>query len=92
MYILLVSLTNGAMRMVMVSQIDPMGSMRGLITTLNKQRSHFVPVSAPIVHLKRDSFAEPFLGVVTDKNQCFSEYRQYLKDALEQGYARLIDF
>src|SRR5262245_13189 len=33
MYIHLVSLTKGAMRMVMVSQLDPSGIMRGLITT-----------------------------------------------------------
>ena len=41
------SLTKGAMRMVLVSQIDQEGEMRGLITTLNKQRAMFVPVSAP---------------------------------------------
>ncbi len=35
----LVSLTKGAMRMVLVSQIDQAGSMRGLMTTLNKQRA-----------------------------------------------------
>ena len=56
MYIHLVSLTKGAMRMVMVSQLDPTGQMRGLITTLNKQRASFVPVSAPIVYVKRDDF------------------------------------
>ena len=39
MYIHLVSLTKGAMRMVMVSQLDPTGHMRGLITTLHKQRA-----------------------------------------------------
>ena len=44
MFIHLVSLTKGAMRMVLVSQIDQAGEMRGLITTLNKQRAMFVPV------------------------------------------------
>ena len=39
MYIHLVSLTKGAMRMVMVSQLDPAGQMRGLVTTLSKQRA-----------------------------------------------------
>ena len=56
MYIHLVSLTKGAMRMVMVSQLDPAGQMRGLITTLSKQRALLVPVSAPIVYIKRDDF------------------------------------
>jgi hypothetical protein len=91
MYIHLVSLTKGAMRMVMVSQIDPMGAMRGLITTLNKQRSHFVPVSAPIVYLKRDTFPDGTLGIIDAQNAHFVEYRQQLAETLEQGYARLVD-
>ena len=45
MYVHLVSLTKGAMRMVMVSQLGPDGQMRGLITTLSKQRAQLVPVS-----------------------------------------------
>src|SRR5262245_53963497 len=64
MYIHLVSLTKGAMRMVMVSQLDPAGSMRGLITTLSKQRAQLVPVSAPIVYLKRDDFTGIALGEI----------------------------
>ncbi|MDX2204049.1 MAG: helix-turn-helix transcriptional regulator [Hyphomicrobiaceae bacterium] len=92
MYIHLVSLTKGAMRMVMVSQIDPTGAMRGLITTLNKQRSHFVPVSAPIVYLKRDSFADGALGVIGSESPFHDEYRQHLAESLEQGYARLVAF
>lgn len=91
MYIHLVSLTKGAMRMVMVSQIDPTGTMRGLITTLNKQRSHFVPVSAPIVYLKRELMAERDLGVITAGNAAYEGYRRLLDETLEQGYARLVD-
>ncbi len=91
MYIHLVSLTKGAMRMIMVSQIDPTGCMRGLITTLNKQRSHFVPVSAPIVYLKRDSFPEGMLGVLSAASPHYREYQQLLTETLEQGYARLIE-
>ena len=64
MYIHLVSLTKGAMRMVMVSQLDPAGQMRGLVTTLSKQRAQLVPVSAPIVYLKRDDFAGCGLGEI----------------------------
>lgn len=92
MYIHLVSLTKGAMRMIMVSQIDPTGTMRGLVTTLNKQRSHFVPVSAPIVYLKREHFPDDALGLIASQNRQFDEYRQLLAETLEQGYARLVDF
>jgi DNA-binding Xre family transcriptional regulator len=91
MYIHLVSLTKGAMRMIMVSQLDPAGQMRGLITTLNKQRALYMPVSAPIVYVKRDDFADLVLGEVGAGHPSYHSYRQLLSEALEQGYARLIN-
>lgn len=90
MYIHLVSLTKGAMRMVMVSQLDPTGHMRGLITTLNKQRASFVPVSAPIVYLKREDFAGDTLGEIGSEKAAFGTYQQLLQETLDQGYARMI--
>jgi transcriptional regulator with XRE-family HTH domain len=90
MYIHLVSLTKGAMRMVMVSQLDPTGYMRGLITTLNKQRAAFIPVSAPIVYAKRDDFADLALGEISPTNPNYGGYRQLLNETLDQGYARLV--
>ena len=90
MYIHLVSLTKGAMRMVMVSQLDPTGQMRGLITTLNKQRASLVPVSAPIVYVKRDDFGDAALGEFAASDANYRGYRQLLDETLEQGYARLI--
>jgi DNA-binding Xre family transcriptional regulator len=90
MYIHLVSLTKGAMRMVMVSQLDPAGQMRGLITTLSKQRAQLLPVSAPIVYIKRDEFAAGTLGEIGSGDANHREYRQLLGDTVEQGYARLL--
>jgi DNA-binding Xre family transcriptional regulator len=90
MWIHLVSLTKGAMRMVMVSQLDPAGSMRGLITTLNKQRAQFLPVSAPIVYIKRDDFQGVALGEVAERQAAFADYRRILNETIEQGYARLL--
>jgi transcriptional regulator with XRE-family HTH domain len=90
MYIHLVSLTKGAMRMVMISQLDPSGHMRGLITTLHKQRSHFVPVSAPIVYVRRDDFAGVELGEIAAAGATAIGYRALLDETVEQGYARLI--
>jgi DNA-binding Xre family transcriptional regulator len=90
MYIHLVSLTKGAMRMVIVSQLDPAGAMRGLITTLSKQRAVLVPVSAPIVYLKRDDFVGVALGEIGMEHPACGGYRQLLEDAVEQGYARLV--
>jgi transcriptional regulator with XRE-family HTH domain len=90
MYIHLVSLTKGAMRMVMVSQLDPAGIMRGLITTLSKQRAVLMPVSAPIVYIKREDFTGTTLGELGADHASFSSYKQLLEETVEQGYARLI--
>jgi transcriptional regulator with XRE-family HTH domain len=91
MYIHLVSLTKGAMRMVMVSQLDPSGIMRGLITTLHKQKATLVPVSAPIVYVKQHEFSSMKLGEVGADDVAFGRYRQFIEDTTTQGYAKLID-
>ena len=90
MYIHLVSLTKGAMRMVMVSQLGPDGQMRGLVTTLSKQRAVLMPVSAPIVYIKREDFGGVALGEIAAGDAGHREYRQLLEEMVEQGYARLI--
>jgi transcriptional regulator with XRE-family HTH domain len=90
MYIHLVSLTKGAMRMVMVSQLDPAGCMRGLITTLSKQRAVLMPVSAPIVYLKQEDFDGVALGEVGTEHAGYANYKQLLVETVEQGYARLV--
>jgi len=89
-YIHLVSLTKGAMRMVMVSQLGPAGQMRGLITTLHKQRATFVPVSAPIVYVKRDDFAGLEMGEVPAPRAAAIGYREIVGEVTDQGYARLL--
>ncbi len=90
MFIHLVSLTKGAMRMVLVTQIDQAGEMRGLITTLNKQRAMFVPVSAPIVYVKRSDFKGTVLGDVLPGSAAFETYKALLDATTEEGYARLV--
>jgi hypothetical protein len=90
-FIHLVSLTKGAMRMVVVSQIDRAGEMRGIITTLNKQRgATFVPVSTPIVYARREKFDKETLGEITGKSSAYSRYKRLLDETVEQGYARLV--
>jgi hypothetical protein len=89
-YIHLVSLTKGAMRMVMVSQLGPAGQMRGLVTTLHKQRAAFVPVSAPIGYVKREDFAGLELGELPANRAVAHGYRQIIDEILDQGYARLL--
>ena len=90
MFIHLVSLTKGAMRMIVVSQIDREGAMRGLITTLNKQRATFTPVAAPVVYQKREAIAADELGDIQPGHPRHAAYRATLDDTLGQGYARLV--
>jgi transcriptional regulator with XRE-family HTH domain len=89
MFIHLVSLTKGAMRMVLVSQLDRAGQMRGIITTLNKNRSQYVPVATPIVYMRRDVFAKNELGEIDRKSPHHATYKKILDETIEQEYARL---
>ena len=91
MFIHLVSLTKGAMRMIMVSQLDRAGEMRGIITTLNKQRALYVPVATPIVYVRREHFEAHELGEITTHNQNYTRFATLLRETAEQGYARLVN-
>jgi transcriptional regulator with XRE-family HTH domain len=90
MYVHLVSLTKGAMRMVMVSQLDPAGQMRGLITTLSKHGAQLVPVSAPIVYVKCEEYAGAALGEIGVGHASHGDYKALLDETVAQGYARLL--
>ena len=89
MFIHLVSLTKGAMRMVVVSQLDRFNEMRGLITTLHKHGAMLVPVATPIVYVKREDFSGAF-GEITDKTPAYKEYKKALEETVSDGYARLV--
>lgn len=86
-----VSLTKGAMRMVMVSQIDQTGQMRGIITTLNKKGAVLIPVAAPIVYSREETFTPTDLGTISASHPRFEDYRARLREATTDGYARLVD-
>ena len=90
MFIHLVSLTKGSMRMVLVSQLDMTGCMRGLVTTLNKQKAVLVPVAAPIVYQRSETFEAGCFGELGPGNSNHAAYRALLTEATTQGYARLI--
>ncbi|WP_045836828.1 helix-turn-helix transcriptional regulator [Hyphomicrobium sp. 99] len=89
-FIHLVSLTKGAMRMVVVSQLDRAGEMRGIITTLNKQRATFIPVATPILYAQRENFDADAFGEISPKNRAYGEYKRLLDETIAEGYARLV--
>jgi DNA-binding Xre family transcriptional regulator len=90
MYIHLVSLTKGAMRMILVSQLDQNGEMRGIITTLNKAKAQLMPVAAPIVYAKRADLPAAAFGEIKAGHSAYAGYRTMLDDTTEQGYAKLV--
>ena len=91
MFIHLVSLTKGAMRMVLVSQLDRMGAMRGLITTLNKQGAMLMPVSCPIVYMRQEEFAAGSLGQIPADHPEHGKYRALLAETIADGYAKVVE-
>lgn len=89
-FIHLVSLTKGAMRNIVVSQLDREGKMRGLITTLNKRGAMLLPVSAPIVYVKCETVGANEIGEIPPSHALNAGYRRTIAETLDQGYARLI--
>jgi hypothetical protein len=89
-FIHFVSLTKGAMRMVVVSQIDRAGEMRGIITTLNTQRATFIPVATAILYARRETFDADAFGEITPKNRAYAGYKRLLDETVSEGYARLV--
>jgi len=89
MFIHLVSLTKGAMRMVVVSQLDRFNEMRGIITTLHKHGAMLVPVATPIVYARRETF-DGQLGDITPESPQFAEYKKLIEATVGDGYARLV--
>ncbi|KUO56351.1 MAG: DNA-binding protein [Alphaproteobacteria bacterium BRH_c36] len=90
MFVHLVSLTKGAMRMVMVSQLDQSAHMRGLITTLNKQGAMLIPVATPIVFAKRDDIAANEVGEIAPAHRAHAACKALIEETTRDGYAKLI--
>lgn len=90
MFVHLVSLTKGAMRMVMVSQLDQTGHMRGLITTLNKQGAMLIPVSCPIVYAKVEAVDASGIGEIAPGHEHHEAYAKLIDETAQDGYAKLI--
>jgi hypothetical protein len=90
-YLHFVSLTKGAMRMIILSQVDQTNQMRGIITTLNRQGAALMPVASPIVYRKlASSPADSELGEIGPSNDCYETYRGMISEALDDGFARLV--
>lgn len=89
MFVHFVSLTKGAMRMVLAWQIDQSQCLRGLITT-SSRAPKLMPVAAPIVYQKSERLDPKQVGRIDPAHDCFEIYRARLKEALADRYVQLI--
>ena len=89
-FIHLVSLTKGAMRMIVLAQIDQTKHMRGLITTLSRRGAAIMPVSAPIIYRLLDDPDEPIYGEIKAGDAAYTSYRATLDECVRDGHATLI--
>ncbi|MGF1649339.1 MAG: helix-turn-helix domain-containing protein [Hyphomicrobiaceae bacterium] len=90
MFMHFVSLTKGAMRMIVVSQLDQVGQMRGLITTISRHQAMVVPVSGPIVYVKQVDVAADACGEIAEGHRLYQRYRELLNATIAGGYARVV--
>ncbi len=89
-FIHLVSLTKGAMRMIVLSQLVETQPMRGIITTLAKERVAFRPVSAPIIYQRTDTPDDLVFGEITPDNPAYETYLSHLTTCTQDGYVTLV--
>jgi len=87
----LVSGTKGWLRATTLSFLDDTDTMRGLMLTLhNVTGATYVPVSVPIVYIKRTRFDQERLGEITPTDGHHERYLSYLRAALNDGYLQMI--
>ncbi len=89
-FIHLVSLTKGAMRMIVLSPPDQRDLMRGIITTLRRQGAAVSPVSAPIVYRRLAEPVDTAFGEIAAGEKAYNCYRAHLDECVDDGHARLI--
>ncbi|MCB1509948.1 MAG: helix-turn-helix transcriptional regulator [Hyphomicrobiaceae bacterium] len=89
-YIHFVSLTKGAMRMIVLTQFAHSQPMRGLITTLSKSGATIRPVSAPISYMRIESTDQPEYGEIRADSAAYAGYRAELAGSLNEGFVALV--
>ena len=78
------------MRMIVVSQLDQTGMMRGLVTTRAKNNATMAPVSAPIIYRRLDDPDAAVFGEITSDDAAFPEYDETIRDAVDKGYCNVV--
>lgn len=91
MYMSLLTIEKGRVRQIIVSQLDPSGSMRGIITTLHNPRGNiYIPTSSPIILTRNENDKNFVIGEIDNKSNFYPIYREMLDQTIQQEYAKLM--
>ncbi len=91
MYMFLVSGENGWLRSVTLSVLDVSNEFHGILTTLhNTAGMMFVPVSTPVVYLKRENFDQDKFGEITPDDATYEAYLAALKESIANTYVKIV--
>lgn len=91
MYMFLVSGENGWLRSVTLSVLDVSNEFHGILTTLhNTAGMMFVPVSTPVVYLKRENFDQDKFGEITPADANYEAYLATLKETIANTYVKIV--
>jgi transcriptional regulator with XRE-family HTH domain len=87
-HIYLVTNRHGQYRLVIVSRPTISGEMHGILTTLRVGRgSHLTPVSAPVAMVPMKAVKEIRFGQIRLEDECYAQYRAYLRRTVEEQFA-----
>jgi hypothetical protein len=90
-FLTLVTMYNGMIRTVMVSQPDGAGVLRGIICTLhNAQSTYFLPATAPVILKKLKSVAGQKFGYIEPQDDAYSDLKAMLDSVTHEKYAAII--
>jgi len=91
MYMYLVSGENGWLRSVMLSVLDVSNEFHGILSTLhNVAGAMFLPVAAPVVYIKCDSFEPDAFGEFKPGDRNYARYSELLKRTIDNSYVKMI--
>ena len=76
--------------MVLLSQIDQTETMRGLITTVSRDRATITPVSAPIVYQRLAAGTSADYGEFVTGDAAFARYRRTIDTCIDEGFVTVI--
>jgi hypothetical protein len=90
-HLYLVTAKDGWLRGMTLSFLDLANEMHGIVSTLhNISGAMYVPVAAPIVFIKRETFDQDRFGELTPGSEHHARYIERLRRTISEQYAQLV--